>query len=111
MEECFEGESGAGHKYFATARRQHAIILLPSRVFVNYKQRGRERQRERYKIIDLILYSHTFRQNKKEAHESYKQEKGKRKVENSAAVFVDVPVLAAFNLGSLMMRSRMIVYY
>ena len=40
-------------------------------------------------------YSHTFRQNEKETHEIYKQEKGKRKVKNSAAVFVDVPVLAA----------------
>ena len=40
-------------------------------------------------------YSHTFRQNKKETHELYKQEKGKRKAKNSAAVFVDVPVLAA----------------
>ena len=42
-----------------------------------------------------FLYSHTFRQNKKETHETYKKEKGKQKVKNSAAVFVDVPVLAA----------------
>ena len=40
-------------------------------------------------------YSHTFRQNEKETHEIYKQEKGKRKVKNSAAVFIDVPVQAA----------------
>ena len=39
--------------------------------------------------------SHTFRQNEKETYEFYKQEKGKRKVKNSAAVFVDVPVPAA----------------
>ena len=37
-------------------------------------------------------YSHIFRQN--ETNELYKQEKGKRKVKNSVAVFVDVPVLA-----------------
>ena len=40
-------------------------------------------------------YSHTFRQNEKEMHELYKQEKGKQKVKNSAAVFVDVPVVDA----------------
>ena len=40
-------------------------------------------------------YPHTFRQNKKETHVLYKQEKGKRKVKNLAAVSVDVPVLAA----------------
>ena len=34
-------------------------------------------------------------QNEKETHELYKQETGKRKIKNSAAVFVDVPVLAA----------------
>ena len=37
-------------------------------------------------------------QKKKEMHESYKQEKGKRKVKNSAAVLVDVPVLDAYGL-------------
>ena len=42
-----------------------------------------------------ISYSHTLRQNKKETHELYKQEKGKRKVKNSAAVFVDALILAA----------------
>ena len=48
-----------------------------------------------YNKASNFLYSHTFRQNNKETHELYKQEKGKREVENSAAVFVDVPVLAA----------------
>ena len=43
-------------------------------------------------------YSHTFKQNKSETHELYKPEKGKRKVKNSGAVFVDVPVLAAWGL-------------
>ena len=38
-------------------------------------------------------YSLTFRQNEKETHEIYKQETGKQKVTNSAAVFVDAPVL------------------
>ena len=46
-------------------------------------------------IASKFSYSHTFRQNKNETHDLYKQEKGKRKVKNSAAVFVDVPVLAA----------------
>ena len=40
-------------------------------------------------------YAHTFRQNEKETRELYKQEKGKGNVKNSAAVFVDIPVLAA----------------
>ena len=40
-------------------------------------------------------YSHTFRQNEKETYKLYKEENGKRKVKNSAAVVVDVPVLAA----------------
>ena len=44
---------------------------------------------------DCIISIHTFRQNQKETHELYKQEKGKRIVKNSGAVFVDVPVLAA----------------
>ena len=34
-------------------------------------------------------------QNETDTHELYKQEKRKRKAKNSAAVFVDVPVLAA----------------
>ena len=46
-------------------------------------------------IASKFSYSHTFRQNEKETHELYKQENGKRKIKNSAAVFVDVLVLAA----------------
>ena len=39
-------------------------------------------------------------------HELYKQEKGKRKVKNSAAVFVDVPVLAAYLLAKFQSAYR-----
>ena len=56
-------------------------------------------QRFTFSNSSLIFHIYTpllgFRKNKKETHELYKQEKGKRKVKNSATVFVDVPVLAA----------------
>ena len=72
------------------------IILYKLIVLCFLRRRRRIRELKSFKNkASKFSYSHTFRQNEKETHELYKQEKGKRKVKNSAAVFVDVPVLAA----------------
>ena len=61
-----------------------SVIVRIASIFLLFNNKGSN-----------LVYSHNFSQNKKETHELYKQEKGKRKVKYSAAVFIYVPVLAA----------------